>query len=1341
MAVDISTDLNITLLARDIKTPTITGIYDVGSPAGTYIPGRDYSPIDDVSTGIVAELNFSAAFDSISNQLYNLDRVYIQSVDDPRTDGTGVILGRWINQDPNPANITDDGQNTVIPNYVAQMSAIVFDETANIKSDSTLTTGITATLPAAFWWKSKIMPKIQLVAVKDGITKVSEPLQLPTIRLSTAGLLTSSLSSNGSIVYSTRDGVKGFFVPVALTTMKSDLPNIARILDDPTYDLITYAADFNASVNGQPIPLTAANFVVTGSRGTVVSLDYVGGVLTLVIRQEDPGILLATVQAFVPFDAGAATQATVTINGEWAVVPPVITGFINRYLFTEVAAGSASLNVVVDTSGQPPAPVPRIIESINANLSIEKVFQGLQVVNYDCIRPLGATFIRMVDSSIARFGSGVTPQVVYTTSGGVSGGGNLPAGSYQALYGHYNFPAVYDPNQVAELVITGGVAMMPYADLVALGEIPNVLSIVLTQDPLAGQSVNYALPILFNFDGDLDVLSQAEFADLYNQDPKESYPTYLYSYMSMGVCYDTVAQAMAAVGNLLSGVDAFVLRGGRVFLNLGTTAKDQSTTVQRFNATSVVHLDRPLDAIDAFVQFAITTMDTGFALPVITDYTKEYCLKIRWTNPTGGSGAFTNIPVGTTLAVTLPDNLRPFIYLSGQPYIEVPISGGQPIQIPILDYRLLGNTLTLTTTAEMNLLPDTICVPVKFLTPSTDLNTGLTSLAFSKPLVYKQNPDSLIYGFTTDSLLFRVTTITQAFTLKGAQMDTTGLSVIPQVYERGQSVSYIATVYNSSYTPSSDYCMAMTVPTNQYNPVESSNNTLPAHITAINPTDPRTVVYFQTAANATAMDISMMKTLNRPGGPTLQQYFDTVIVSSWVLFTGQALPGDVVMLVGCTDGVVQNSQVRIDYSVVMEVPPGDNTLYTNDAVFNYYSSGANLEAQSNMVTIRNRIAAAIPIVKTPPAQIQPLENGVPVAFTLYFTAPADPLIFRTFTITDALHPSIRLNATGGVTVTTYPNTAVPFTFSVDANTNTLTVRVTNSAAIAGRLIQVNLAATVVDAGIIPIDPLYQLPLFYNTAALVINDNPNLRSEAVPVIVAFQPPAPVPVPIVKAPLTQTRPKVNGTEVDCTLSFTAPALQNIYTAFTVTDVLHPALTLNVPGVLVEANGVPVAVTVSYDAPSHTVTVSLPNTAATAGKVIAITLPTTVTNVSLIPTNNTILNTARLTLNNNPALYSDSNTVEVRFTVAPPPPGRCQAITDLMVSVAMEQAALAHILNAEGEKLQKAMSMPLTLKQTLTFNRSVTSMVESISTLEGILKRKLSTVDCDLCQPCDSDTDLVN
>ena len=44
---------------------------------------------------------------------------------------------------------------------------------------------------------------------------------------------------------------------------------------------------------------------------------------------------------------------------------------------------------------------------------------------------------------------------------------------------------------------------------------------------------------------------------------------------------------------------------------------------------------------------------------------------------------------------------------------------------------------------------------------------------------------------------------------------------------------------------------------------------------------------------------------------------------------------------------------------------------------------------------------------------------------------------------------------------------------------------------------------------------------------------------------------------------------------------------------------------------------------------------------------------------------------------------------ITTSPNPISMSQAVTDLLESIAMEETALSHILNAEGEKIQKALA----------------------------------------------------
>lgn len=69
------------------------------------------------------------------------------------------------------------------------------------------------------------------------------------------------------------------------------------------------------------------------------------------------------------------------------------------------------------------------------------------------------------------------------------------------------------------------------------------------------------------------------------------------------------------------------------------------------------------------------------------------------------------------------------------------------------------------------------------------------------------------------------------------------------------------------------------------------------------------------------------------------------------------------------------------------------------------------------------------------------------------------------------------------------------------------------------------------------------------------------------------------------------------------------------------------------------------------------------------------------------------------------------------------REQAITDIIESVALQEAGLSHIINAEGEKIQKIVAMATTSDELLEVNKSVRCMIDSITHLEMLLKSKIS------------------
>ncbi len=80
--------------------------------------------------------------------------------------------------------------------------------------------------------------------------------------------------------------------------------------------------------------------------------------------------------------------------------------------------------------------------------------------------------------------------------------------------------------------------------------------------------------------------------------------------------------------------------------------------------------------------------------------------------------------------------------------------------------------------------------------------------------------------------------------------------------------------------------------------------------------------------------------------------------------------------------------------------------------------------------------------------------------------------------------------------------------------------------------------------------------------------------------------------------------------------------------------------------------------------------------------------------------------------------------------PCPAPC-ACTDILESIALEEAAIAHILNAEGEKLQKAAASAAPC-ELLSVNASVQRTIRSVTQLEQVLLSKLESLR-EICCPC--------
>ena len=68
---------------------------------------------------------------------------------------------------------------------------------------------------------------------------------------------------------------------------------------------------------------------------------------------------------------------------------------------------------------------------------------------------------------------------------------------------------------------------------------------------------------------------------------------------------------------------------------------------------------------------------------------------------------------------------------------------------------------------------------------------------------------------------------------------------------------------------------------------------------------------------------------------------------------------------------------------------------------------------------------------------------------------------------------------------------------------------------------------------------------------------------------------------------------------------------------------------------------------------------------------------------------------------------------------------ALTALLQSIALQEAALAHILNAEGEKIQRVVCDATCVEQLLEVNESVYNTIQAVSTLEESLRQKTTDV----------------
>ncbi|MFY9114477.1 MAG: hypothetical protein WAO23_04450 [Dethiobacteria bacterium] len=79
-----------------------------------------------------------------------------------------------------------------------------------------------------------------------------------------------------------------------------------------------------------------------------------------------------------------------------------------------------------------------------------------------------------------------------------------------------------------------------------------------------------------------------------------------------------------------------------------------------------------------------------------------------------------------------------------------------------------------------------------------------------------------------------------------------------------------------------------------------------------------------------------------------------------------------------------------------------------------------------------------------------------------------------------------------------------------------------------------------------------------------------------------------------------------------------------------------------------------------------------------------------------------------------------------ITPSTTSPCQAITDLLESIALQEAGLAHIINAEGEKIQAALEMTdVTIADLLAINESVAAVLRKVIKLQMVIEFKIEEI----------------
>lgn len=1253
MSINILDDLTIAVVVNQVNTKTITGQYDVGAP-GTYLPGIDCSPTDDVSAGVTTSYQLGISLSSKSNQTYPIDRLFLQSADDPQTNGTGIIPFYLINNDPNPENTTDDMQYTLLPNYHANMTSVVLGPDAGITSTSTISLTLNVNYPDGVYWKTKIAPKINACAVKDGITAKSDLLRPKEVRMSSTSILENNLYYNANewngIRLTTVGGQKGFNVPFYLQTSRDNPDTLATLLDSPNPDTITYQTNITFSIDDTNIPVLISQITNSLQGGqpsvNVQSITMNGTLLTVVLKRNSdisfPVIL--RVVAFLPYDPGAKTTVTMKMKADWNIPGVVFNNWQNAFIFSESTIGGFDASVIIPLTFVNPSTllnnVSALVQSPNTIIS-----SVLSFYNIDFISMASSKLLLLCDSEVASI-SDATPfmEVTYTPLGEVVPiKYNPPASAFLQQYAYVPLPAGYDPNTLGQSVFNGSVTLGTYAQIVALGHTPNVLMTTVLSDILAGLPIDFARPVSIAYQkASMMLITNDEFFQMYQAAPAKDFTSHLYTLMQVGTSFASVTEAYTLYGTQLGTGDSFINNGSKVLLSLATSPIGQLVIIRRFNATSEVRADIKVPVYRSYFQTSISYNGKD-TIPSIFDYTQTYPLRFSLQDQTQAISADGRMLAGPLLSFAIPSAIVPYLYLAGTPaiYDYDQTTNTQTLVATIVDYGLLPGVIQIVLPQDVvftsnNMERIFLMIPVGFIPPSQDQVFNHENTTFDPNRLLLAYPNQLVTDFPSSSPYYIVQQKYVSSTLQGAGVDFSGLTVNRKYYPSGEDVTFIATIKNQSAS-TDEFYMGLTVPTNKYNPLETSNNTQLAFIDRIVSFYPSMLVYYQTATKATQQDIDAMKKINVPG-TNLKTFYNTVVTSTWTQFNlGDILPNDVVMIMAYARSVPTGESARIDYRVKVQMDPNTTETYINDGAFNYYSNASQIETQSNKVTIQNyNPLNPIVITKAPETQTVLAKIGQPVQFTIVFDVPLAALDYTTLSFSDALPKSLTLLSTSTMQIDATPAVALNATVSSE---NVVTKLFDNPVSLAGKQVTIVLNAEVSSLETIPDNARDT-----NQAQTIIDGNPDFTSTSNTVELLYQ--FEDLFNIQKTPLTRQVPKVLGTAFNFTITFNVPSDITNIQSIIFNDQLAPAIVYDPDNSYLQIGDTPLGLLQATSTNNNVVANLDAYINQAAGKEVKITVGVKLADIGALPSNNTIENRATIMINNIPAYHFTSNDVTVTF-----------------------------------------------------------------------------------------------